>query len=94
MGFPLNHSLNGLWILFLTEMRQAPNAGRLSKGLRLPSSISVSIPVAADICRCPARLWDPGKLRRQGTADLGSMDVTWSLEPHPWCKAERRWRQL
>lgn len=91
---PLNHSLNGPSILFLTELRQALKVGQLSKGLRLPSSFSVSTQLQPDICRCPTRLWDPGKLRRQGTADRGSVDVTRSLEPCLWCNAERRWRQL
>lgn len=63
---PLNHSLSGPSILFLTELRQAPNAGWLSKGLRLSSSFSVSTPAAARYLQVPHEALGPGKAEETG----------------------------
>lgn len=63
---PLSHSLNGPSILFLTELRQALKVGRLSKGLRLPSSFSVSTPAAARYLKVPHEALGPRKAEEAG----------------------------
>lgn len=51
---------------FLTDLRQAPIAGRLSKGFRLPSSFSASTPVAAGYLQVPREALGPGKAEEAG----------------------------